>query len=121
MIYSPLLKDSLKGRREISLVSQTDVPAILENIKGEKFQDDFTYSISPFNERQREFVYYAYYDGAAVFKNDTAVYYDNISKLDFAITVTDSTKFKAPNLAKKAKLYQQTVMEDFFNLSKNTD
>ena len=38
MIYSPLLKDSLKGRREISLVSQTDVPAILENIKGEKFQ-----------------------------------------------------------------------------------
>jgi phosphoglycerol transferase MdoB-like AlkP superfamily enzyme len=119
LVYSPLLQDSLSGKRDNSLVSQTDIPAIMEDLFSMKWKGVFNYSISPLSKKKREYVYYAYYNGAAVLQNDTAAYYDNISKKEFAITFTDSTKFVAPEITKKAKLYQQTVMEHFFKLSKN--
>ena len=120
MIYSPLLNDSLVGRRDSSLASQTDIPAILEDLFAKEWESNFRYSVSPFSRQKRDYVYYAYYDGAAVLQNDTAAYYDNISKKEFAITSSDSIKFEAPEIAKKAKLYQQTVMEHFFKLSQNS-
>jgi len=85
LVYSPLLSDSLVGKRDSALVSQTDIPAIVGDLFSKRMKSTYTYSMSPFAEKTRDYIYYAYYNGAAVFQNDTAAYYDNISKMDFAI------------------------------------
>lgn len=118
MVFSPLLSKEYMGLRDSQLVSQTDVPALLLDIFEISNPSQYLYSSSPLDSIKRKYVYFAYYDGVGVYDKKNANYYDNISQKDYCIQGMDSTKTRNSELTYKAKLYQQTVMRDYFNLSK---